>query len=77
MEHLESVEEARYFVEELQKNQVEDVGDQLDAQNVQDELECMEEDIIEHPDFAHLNPDELETLESNSSKAQPMRMIET
>ena len=77
MEHLESVEEARYFVEELHKNQVEDVGDEIDATNAQEELDCLEEDIIEHPDFAHLNPDELETFESNSSKAQQMRIIKT
>ena len=39
MEHLESVEEARYFVEELHKNQVEDVGDELDTTNAQEELD--------------------------------------
>ena len=77
MEHLESVEEARYFVEELHINQVEDVGDEIDATNAQEKLDCLEEDIIEHPDFAHLNPDELETFESNSSKAQQMRIIKT
>ena len=38
MEHLESVEEARYFVDELHKNQIQEKGDELDAQNVQDEL---------------------------------------
>ena len=65
MEHLESVEEARYFVDELHKNQIQEQGDELDAQNVQDELECQEEDMMEHPDFAHLNPDELEIVEAN------------
>ena len=62
MEHLESVEEARYFVDDLLKNQIEEVGDELDAMNVQDDMECLEEDVMEHPDFAHLNPDELETF---------------
>ena len=37
----------------------------------------MEDEIIEHPDFAHLNPDELETIESNTTKVQTMRVIET
>ena len=43
MEHLESVEEARYFVDELQKNQIDEVGDEYDAQHAQDELDCIEE----------------------------------
>ena len=76
MEHLESVEEARYFVDDLLKNQIEEVGDELDAMNVQDDMECLEEDVMEHPDFAHLNPDELETFERNTKKDPPMRIIE-
>ena len=38
MEHLESVEKARYFVDDLLKNQIEEVGDELDAMNVQDNM---------------------------------------
>ena len=77
MEHLESVEEARYFVDELHKNKIEEVADELDAENVQDDMECLEEEINDHPDFAHLNPDELETFEANNTRVQPMRLIET
>jgi hypothetical protein len=33
--------------------------------------------ITDHPDFAHLNPDELETFGANSKKVLPMRLIET
>ena len=40
-------------------------------------MDCLEKDITEHPNFTHLNPDEMETYEANSSKAQPMRIIET
>ena len=39
MEHLESVEEARYFVDELHKKQIEDAGDNLDAENIQEDME--------------------------------------
>ena len=31
MEYLESVEEAKYFVDELHKNQIDEVGDEYDA----------------------------------------------
>ena len=34
MEHLESVEEARYFVDELHKKQIEEAGDDLGAENI-------------------------------------------
>ena len=44
---------------------------------MQDDMDCLEKDITEHPNFTHLNPDEMETYEANSSKAQPMRIIET
>ena len=77
MEHLESVEEAKFFVDELHKNQVLEVGEELDANNEQDDLECLEEDLVEHPDFTHLNPDELEAFESKTTKKQTMRIIET
>ena len=77
MEHLESVEEARYFVDELHKQQIEEAGEELDTQNIQDDMDCIEEGIAEHPDFAHLNPDELEIFEASSKKAPPMRIIET
>ena len=76
MEHLESVEEARYFVDELLKNQIEEVGEELNPMNVQDDMECMEEDVTEHPDFAHINPDQLEIIERNSKKESQMRVIE-
>ena len=38
---------------------------------------CQEEDIIEHPDFAHLNTDEFERTEANGIKPKSMRTIET
>ena len=39
-------------------------------------MECIEESVIEHPDFAHLNPDTMEMLESNAAKPQSMRTID-
>ena len=76
IEHLEIVKEAGYFVDELHKNQIDEVGDEYDTQHAQDELECREVSLVEHPDFKHLDPDALEMLESNIGNPQSTRTIE-
>ena len=43
MEYLESVEEAKYFVDELHKNQIDAVGDEYDAYTVKKNLAEVEE----------------------------------
>ena len=58
MEHLESVEEARYMVEEASKElDLGKIGVQMDVAHEQDQAECHEEGVIEHPDYIHLDID--------------------
>ena len=67
MPYLESVEEARYVVDELQKEldlDLTETGVNLDPQAVQENEECAEEGENDHPDFYldHLDPRQLEYL---------------
>ena len=56
MEHLESVEEARYMVEQSKKElDLEEIGMQMDANLEQENADCQEEGMIGHPDFEHLD----------------------
>ena len=70
MEYLESVEEARYFVEEASKNlNLDGIGAQLDAAKEQEEFECEEELAFDlHPDYLHLNTDNLEKKDREEKK---------
>ena len=72
MEFLESVEEARYFVD-LAKNNLdtEDTGINLDPQNEQDNADCSEEELDEEEAqqedqlFGHLNPQNFDFKEDS------------
>ena len=56
MEHLESVEEARHYVEEVTKKlDLQNIGSVLDAATEQANAECQEEVEELHPDYAHLD----------------------
>ena len=68
MEHLENVDEARYMVEEYLKTKegTEDIGLQLDPEKEQEIADCNMEEEEYHPDFNHLDPDELISAESTS-----------
>jgi len=60
------VEEASYFVEIAQNDKIEEnkkIGAILDAEKEQEMLECQDVESM-HPDFTHLDPDELD-LQSN------------
>ena len=55
MEHLESVEEARYMVEQANKEiDMDQIGIQMDAAFEQDQVDCYHEGSIPHPDYIHL-----------------------
>ena len=58
MEHLESNEEARYMVDEANRN-IKEMGELLDAEGEQEILDCEQEEIEFNPEYQHLNPDEL------------------
>ena len=56
MEHLESVEEARYMVEQANKEMdMGEVGIQMDAALEQAQADCHEEGATQHPDYIHLD----------------------
>ena len=75
MEHLQGVEEARYFVEKsLAENK--SVGDDLDAAGEQEEDDCDYEGLVEHPDFLHLDPDVLPKSEDVIRVQKCYRQIE-
>ena len=60
MEHLEGVEEARYYVEQIQKEiDLASIGTQLDPTVEQDNADCEEEVMAEHPDFLHIDPEQI------------------
>ena len=57
MEHLESTEEARLFVEETLD--VENIANNLDPQWEQERVDCENEGQIIHPDYEHLNLEDM------------------
>ena len=64
MEHLESVEEARFMVDEYLKNQKKtvEIGIELDPENEQDIDDCDMEEFEDHPDYEHLEPNYIEEV---------------
>ena len=67
MEHLEGVEEARYYVEQVKKElDLTETAKQLDPTLEQDNADCDDEVEAEHPDFLHINPGQI-TAETNTT----------
>ena len=67
MEHLENVEEARYMVEQSTKEvDIEAIGAELSSAFEQEQIECLEEGLSEHPDYMHLDTDGIECHENVS-----------
>ena len=60
MEHLEDVEQARFFVEESKKLELAEIAAELDAANEQEDEE-LAGGLQQHPDYEHLHPGEEET----------------
>merc|ERR1711989_228738 len=58
MEYLEDVEQARHFVEEADKLELEETAAELNPDAEQEDAEIGEAE--EHPDYEHLNPGEEE-----------------
>ena len=57
MEHLEGVEEARYYVEQIKKElDLTEIAEKLDPAFEQDNADCDDEVETEHPDFCHIDP---------------------
>ena len=68
MEHLEGVEEARYNVEQAKKEiDLTEIGKALDSVLEQENADCQDEELVEHPDFLHADPDQVTTGEENKT----------
>ena len=65
MEWIEDVEEARYFVEEAMKNEVdlEETGENLDPEKHQEDIECDNEGLEDDEKYSHLDPEGLKDLD--------------
>ena len=64
MEHLEGVEEVRYYVEQAKKElDLTEISKTLDPALEQENDDCNEEELVEHPDLIHADPDQLMSRE--------------
>ena len=71
MEHLESVEEARHYVEEATKKlDLKQIGVSLDAAAEQANAESKEEIEEVHPDYIHLDTENVEISEEDQGRLQ-------
>ena len=77
MEHLESIEEARYMVEQSTKEvDMEAIGIHMDSELEQVKLECLIEGMNEHPDYLYLDTDGVEQLNNKQQKSSIFKEIE-
>ena len=76
MEHLEGVEEARYYVEQVKKEtDLTEIANTLDPMLEQHNADCDEELELEHPDFAHIDPENI-VNEKDKAAAGNYKQIE-
>ena len=60
MQHLEGVEEARYYVEQAKKElDLSEISKDLDSALEQENADCVEEGLIEHPEYVHADPGQI------------------
>ena len=77
MEHLESVEEARYMVEQANKEiDLNQIGMQMDAAFEQDQDDCYQEGAILHPEYIHLDTDGIEQNGENTLEETLLKKID-
>ena len=79
MPYLDDVEEARYYVEEVQKKlDLEETGIAMDPQGCLDNAECEELGQEQHPDYEHCQPaaGEFDQTEDSVPGASTYRTIE-
>ena len=76
MEHLERVEEARYYVEQVKKEiDLTDIAEKLDPTLEQNNADCDDDVETEHPDFTHIDPGQI-TTELDTKKTGNYRRVE-
>ena len=76
MEHLESVEEARLMVEESTKEvDLERIGIDVNAAFEQDQADCQQEGMIEHPNYMHLDTDGIDDMDGKKHAGSVFKEI--
>ena len=76
MEYLEGVEEARYYVEQVKKDiDLTETANKLDPAMEQENADCEEEDIDDHPDFLHIDPGQVVTDPETPSSSIFRRIV--
>ena len=79
MPFTEGVEEARHFIQEATKDDrtsITNICDELDPMQEMEIIECQDGEDLLHPDFAHVNPDELEIGNNLTQIRKTLRNIE-
>ena len=68
MEWMEDIEEARYFVDEAMKNEVdvEETGENMDPESHKENMECEMESPEEDEQYIHLDPESLKNLDQHN-----------
>ena len=65
MEHLEGVEEAHYYVGQVQiELDTAEVADKLDPAQEQDNTDCEDEGTEDYPDFIHNDPEQVQSVDN-------------
>ena len=76
MEHLEGVEEARYYVEQIKKEiDTTETGNKLDSALEQENGDCEDEVTKEHPDFLHIDPGNLPSETKSSASIEKLKSL--
>ena len=80
MEHLESVEEARYYVDQMKKEVreaiiEENVAAEMDAMGKQDDDECEEEEDEEIDDYQYCDPANIDKEDTQKNTSVFKRLI--
>ena len=76
MEFLESNDEARLFVEEIETARADEIAAELDPEYQQENDDCESDGLVLHPDFQHLNPDDLDINVEDSTAEKQFKPIE-
>ena len=73
----QGLEEARYYMEEITKNEEDkrNIGEDLDP-TLEQELQDLDEEETVHPDFTHINPDEIEIEQNLAQTRQTLKHIQ-
>ena len=77
MEHLEGVEEGRYYVEQVKKElDLSEIKDRLDPTLEQENADCEIESLSQHPEYQHIDPEQFLVEENSEGKDSIYRKIE-